>query len=44
MLKTIVLPERSTSEKLEVGDGKMNEFGISDDGVKHFKKSEKSKA
>ena len=41
MLKTIVSPKRSTSKWLEVDDGKVNEFGVSENGIKHAKKSGK---
>ena len=39
-----VPPEKSISEKLEVDDGEIDRFDISDDNVEHAKKSGKSKA
>ena len=40
MLKTTVLPERSTLERLGVGDGEVNGFSVGG-GVEHAKKLEK---
>ena len=41
MLKTTILPERSTLEQLGVNNDEVNRFDISDD-VKHAKKSKKT--
>ena len=41
MLKTTVLPERSTSERLEVSDSEVDRFGVGENGVEHAKKSGK---
>ena len=41
MLKTTILPERSTLERLGVSDGEVDRFGIGGNGVKHAKKSGK---
>ena len=40
MLKTIVLPEKLTSEQLKIGDGEVNRFGIGSN-IEHTKKSKK---
>ena len=41
MLKTIILPERSTLERLRIGDGEVDRFGVDKNGVEYAKKSEK---
>ena len=42
MLKTTVQPERLTLERLGVGDGEVNGFGVGGNGVEYAKKSGKS--
>ena len=41
MLKTIVLSEKSTFKRLEIGNSKINRFGI-DGNVEYVKKSKKT--
>ena len=42
MLKTTIPPEKSTLERLGVGDGEVDGFDIDGNGMEHAKKSEKS--
>ena len=42
ILKMIVLPEKLTPERLKVGNGEVNRFGIGRNSVEHTKRSEKS--
>ena len=44
MLKTILLLEKLTFEKLEISDNEVSKIGISSDGIKHIRKSKKLKA
>ena len=41
ILKMTILSERSTLERLGIGNGKVDEFGVNRNGVEHVKKSEK---
>ena len=41
MLKTTILPKKSTPERLRVGDGEVNRFGVDGNGVEYAKKSGK---
>ena len=41
MLKTTILPEKSTPERLGVDDDEVDRFGVGGNGVKHAKKSGK---
>ena len=44
MLETTIPPEKSTLERLGVGDGEVDRFGVGKNGIKYAKKSGKSKS